>query len=208
MQLTPKDTIAVEIKGETSLASVPATGSYKIYNLAGETTFTGDLQKAMTITGTAKPYDFTLEVEFPLTEGSFIRGSQFFEFGVDVFQASSGADEGMCIEISNEIYVKYEEDKPVPPGPAFDMNCDDHGDGTFSAHVHKIVPTPITSPGCSGCDLDWYYCPRDPVRPVHSARRAPAPLLRLSLSLSLSLSVRPLTSRRYRPPALRARRAA
>ena len=162
MQLTPKDTIMVEIKGETSLASVPATGSYKIYNLAGDTTFTGDLQKAMTITGTAKPYDFTLEVEFPLTEGSFIRGSNFFEFGVDVFQASSGADEGMCIEISNEIYVKYEEDKPVPPGPAFDMNCDDHGDGTFSAHVHKIVPTPIASPGCGGCDLDWYYCPRDP----------------------------------------------
>lgn len=148
MQLKAKDTMLVEIKGETSLATVPLAGSFKIYNLAGDTTFSGDLSKAMTITGTAKPFDFTLEIEFPLTQGSFDTTSDYFEFGVDVFQASSGADEGMCIEIANVKYTKYEQNKPNPPGPAFNMLCDDNGDGTFTKHVKPDPVHLIPSPGC------------------------------------------------------------
>jgi hypothetical protein len=42
-------------------------------------------------------------------------------FGIDVFQAKSGSDEGMCIEITNPTYNAYEFATPSPP---FVTDCD------------------------------------------------------------------------------------
>lgn len=69
---------------------------------------------------------------------------------------TDAAGAAFCIEIGDNEYVTYEENKPTPP---FVMNCWDEGNGTFIPGVHPITPAPIPSPSCAapppGCDLNW-----------------------------------------------------
>ena len=54
-------------------------------------------------------------------ENCFDTSKNWFEFGIDVFQAKSGSDEGMCIEITNPTYNAYEAATLSPP---FVTDCD------------------------------------------------------------------------------------
>jgi len=153
--LTATDEITIEVKGETTLTSIPSEGSFKIYNLAGHNLYAGVLSDVMTLTGK----DFTLNITFALDAGVFAPGS-WVEWGLDIFQQKSGTDEAMCIEFADKEYLKFEENTVSPP---FVQYCKDNGDGTFTKDTIPIVNHVIPSESCSpGCDLKWYYCPRDP----------------------------------------------
>lgn len=142
--------------GETTIKKVTPDGSWRIYALNGKNMAAGVLADALTLDGSG---GFSMEVEFDVTADAIGAGG-FFEFGVDVFQQGSGSDEGMCVEVASKQYEVYEENKPSPP---FVMYCFDNGDGTFRAGTHAIHPKPIPSPPCGAlCNLNWYYCPRDP----------------------------------------------
>ena len=104
---------------------------------------------------------FTLIIDpFAFPAASSVNG--LVEFGIDIFMDKS-ADEGMCVEIANKAYIAIEKAKVSPP---FVDYCVDEGHGHFKKETIPIVPTPIVSPGClppqKTCELEWYYCPRDP----------------------------------------------
>ena len=116
---------------------------------------------ALTDVLTVNAPNFILEISFDLVAAA-IGSDGWFEFGIDVFQQKSGSDEGFCLEIASLAYTKYEEHRDQPP---FVMECKDEGNGHFIKDVHTIVPKAIPSPQCGGpdkCDLNYYYCPRDP----------------------------------------------
>jgi len=155
----------VTISGKTTITEVSPAGSYRIYSLQGDNVAAGVLTDALTLDGQG---GFTFSTTFWVTAALFDSAdSAMFEFGVDVFQQSSGSDEGMCVEVASAPYVAYEAAKPAPP---FEFLCSDAGDGQF-----RLLPTPVDmqskdvpAPSCSpppppaSAALDWYYCPRDP----------------------------------------------
>ena len=105
------DAFTVIVRGTTSMLSVPVAGSYRIYALTGGNAATGVLSDVLTIDrGT-----FVMTVPFVSTATCFDTTKDWFEFGIDVFQAKSGSDEGMCIEISNPTYNAYEFAELDPP---------------------------------------------------------------------------------------------
>jgi len=118
------DNITLHIVGTTSLKTISAAGSYRIYTLSGKNGGSGVLSDAFKITS---PGHFEASIPVTLQTASF--SGDWFEFGLDVFQAKSGSDEGMCIEIANPAYVAAEQAKPKP---AFNTLCVDNGDGHFS----------------------------------------------------------------------------
>jgi hypothetical protein len=165
--LTAGAALAVEVTGATTLTTVPIAGSYRIYGLTGGNVATGVLTDVLTLypsNGT-----FVMEITFDAAAANFLPTHVgFFEFGIDVFQEKSGTNEAMCIEVESVEYAAYEELKPSPP---FVIYCVDQGDGHFTPSVpappagSRIHPHAIASPSCNTstpCDLDWFYCPRDP----------------------------------------------
>ena len=111
------DAFTVIVRGTTSMVSVPVAGSYRIYALTGGNVATGVLTDVLVIDkGT-----FVMTIPFVAASPCFDTTKNWFEFGIDVFQAKSGSDEGMCIEISNPTYNTYEMDQPSPP---FVTDCD------------------------------------------------------------------------------------
>jgi len=111
------DAFTVIVRGTTSMESVPVAGSYRIYALTGGNAATGVLTDVLTIDrGT-----FVMTIPFIANAACFDTTKDWFEFGIDVFQAKSGSDEGMCIEISNPTYNAYEFATPSPP---FVTDCD------------------------------------------------------------------------------------
>jgi hypothetical protein len=148
------DNVTVVMTGETTITSVSASGSYRVYALSGGNVATGVLTDALTLNGK----QFTFKISFTLASGNF--KAPWFEFGIDIFQKKSGSDEGVCVEIEDIEYLTYEkEDKGHP----FQMECKDNGDGTFTPQITPLQGHPIPAPKCvEKCDLDWYYCPRDP----------------------------------------------
>jgi len=111
------DAFTVIVRGTTSMVSVPVAGSYRIYALNGGNVATGVLSDVLVIDkGT-----FVMTIPFVAASPCFDTTKNWFEFGIDVFQAKSGSDEGMCIEISNPTYNAYEMDQPSPP---FVTDCD------------------------------------------------------------------------------------
>jgi hypothetical protein len=111
------DKFEVIVRGTTSMLKVPIAGSYRIYALSGGNAATGVLTDVLTIDrGT-----FVMKIPFTATAPCFDTSKNWFEFGIDVFQAKSGSDEGMCIEISNPTYNTYETNLLNPP---FVTDCD------------------------------------------------------------------------------------
>ena len=114
-------------------------------------------------------FSFTMTIPFTIAPANFNpTHAGFFEFGIDVFQMKSGSDEAMCIEVESVEYASYER---LKPSPAFVFYCTDGGDGKFTPSVPAppigaaMVTHHISSPSCNetkACDLDWFYCPRDP----------------------------------------------
>jgi hypothetical protein len=135
------DKITVHVNGTTSLTSVPVSGSYRIYTLSGHNDDTGVLSDVMTI---PSPGHFELTIPVDVVAGCF--SGDWFEFGLDVFQAKSGSDEGMCIEIANPAYVAYQQAKPAP---AFNMYCEDHGGGHFTKeNMPDGIPEKVSPVEC------------------------------------------------------------
>jgi hypothetical protein len=111
------DAFTVIVRGTTSMLSVPVAGSYRIYALTGGNVATGVLTDVLAIDkGT-----FVMTIPFIAASPCFDTSKNWFEFGIDVFQAKSGSDEGMCIEISNPTYNAYETATLSPP---FVTDCD------------------------------------------------------------------------------------
>jgi hypothetical protein len=54
---------------------------------------------------------FTLHTEFAVTKALFGEIRTDFEFGLDVFQKSSGSDEGMCIQVESDVFVSEAQAK-------------------------------------------------------------------------------------------------
>jgi len=123
--LAAKDQVRLLVNGTTSLSEVPHYGTFVIYELSGGEIMQGELRKNnyMTITPVAgeKWSKFALDIPFTLAAGAF--QTPYFEIGLDIFQGSQGDNEGMCIEVANPPYVKYEQDKPSPPGKPFVQVC-------------------------------------------------------------------------------------
>lgn len=111
------DGFTVIVRGKTSMTKVPIAGSYRIYALSGGNAATGVLSDVLVIDrGT-----FVMTIPFTATTNMFDVNKDWFEFGIDVFQAKSGSDEGMCIEITNPTYNAYEFATLNPP---FVTDCD------------------------------------------------------------------------------------
>ena len=133
------------VNGTTQLRSIPAAGTFRIYDLAGHNIGTGVLSAAMTLYNCgANGCYFGFQTAFTANTGCFTPSPQnWFEFGLDIFQESGGSDEGaarraadavgarwrdhartparvraaFCIEIANDNYVQYEEASQIPsPG--------------------------------------------------------------------------------------------
>jgi hypothetical protein len=154
-KLVSGNTINIEVKGVTVLTSIPTSGSFRIYDLAGKNMYAGVLSDVMSLSGK----DFVLNITFQLDPGAFAPVN-WLEWGLDVFQDKSGTNEAMCIEFADTEYLVHEENTVSPP---FVDYCVDNGDGTFRNQTIAIKGNPIPAPVCHGtCDLDWYYCPRDP----------------------------------------------
>ena len=152
VDLKPGHTAQVQITGITTITSVSASASYRVYALDGKNMAFGVLANAFILTGNG---GFVFTPSFEITADA-IGSNGFVEFGIDVFQEKSGTDEGMCVQLASKPYVEYVESRPSPP---FQMQCRDLGNGHFIPDVHRIVPTPIASPSCGtqACDLE-YYC--------------------------------------------------
>jgi hypothetical protein len=111
------DGFTIIVRGTTSMEKVPIAGSYRIYALTGGNVATGVLTDVLKIDrGT-----FVMTIPFTASENCFDTSKNWFEFGIDVFQAKSGSDEGMCIEITNPTYNAYEAATLSPP---FVTDCD------------------------------------------------------------------------------------
>lgn len=151
--------LRIDVTGTTEIPKVPVAATWRIYDMAGHNAATGLLSDVLHLDGKG---GFFMSIDhFAFPAASLANG--MVEFGIDVFMDKS-ADEGMCVEIANKKYIAMEEAKVDPP---FVDYCVDEGHGTFKKETIKIVPTPIESPGCgppppARCQLDWYYCPRDP----------------------------------------------
>lgn len=116
-KITAGDGFRVTVRGTTSMKTVPTAGSYRIYALAGGNVATGVLTDVLVIDkGT-----FVMTIPFTAGATMFDLKKDWFEFGIDVFQAKSGSDEGMCIEITNPTYNAYEFATLSPP---FVTDCD------------------------------------------------------------------------------------
>ena len=116
-KITAGDGFKVTVRGTTSMETVPVAGSYRVYALAGGNVATGVLTDVLVIDkGT-----FVMTIPFTAGATMFDLKKDWFEFGIDVFQAKSGSDEGMCIEITNPTYNAYEFATPSPP---FVTDCD------------------------------------------------------------------------------------
>jgi len=132
------DHIRLVVNGTTQIRTVPVDGSYRIYDIAGHNVVGGALSDAMTITSCVEEgCYFSVVVDFELPAEAFTPQG-WMEFGLDVFQKSSGSDEGFCVEIANVAYVNYEETHPQPP-PGFDTYCRDMGWGHFQKETIKEI---------------------------------------------------------------------
>jgi hypothetical protein len=131
------DSITVEMVGKTTLKEVPTAGSYRVYALKGGNVDAGVLADALTVSGGS----FVFKATFKVSEALFQSAQQtnMFEFGVDVFQSSSGSNEGVCVEVASKDYVAAEVARV---DPKFELMCDDNGDGTFTK---LATPKPVVS---------------------------------------------------------------
>jgi len=153
--LKPGDKITLVMTGVTSWKEVPAA-NYIIYDAAGNNMASGDLAKAMVITGNK----FTLTV--PITLDAATACGKMFEFGIDLFYDKAHGDpEGMCVQVSSKEYFKQASGKSD-----FALDCKDNGDGTWTPESSTVVGHPLPAPSCSApknnCTLNWFYCPNDP----------------------------------------------
>jgi hypothetical protein len=87
--------------------------------------------------------DFEADIAFTLTSDSF--AGAWFEFGLDVFQAKSGSDEGMCIEVANPAYVQSQQNNP---NKKFVTDCTDMGGGHFVDARPDGVPEVVKPVTC------------------------------------------------------------
>jgi len=134
------DNVTLHLNGTTSLKSIPVAGSYRIYSLAGKNAGGGVLADDFKMTGVD-----TFEGTVPITLTTDMFVGEFFELGLDVFQAKSGSDEGMCIEIANPAYVASEQAKQQP---AFNADCIDKGGGHFASKLPDGVPETVNTVQC------------------------------------------------------------
>ena len=77
--LTVGDKISVEVRGSTTMKSVPVAGSFRIYNLQGGNMFAGVLADTLTLSGN----NFVFKTSFTLDSGAFATG-RWVEWGLDI----------------------------------------------------------------------------------------------------------------------------
>lgn len=142
--IKPGDHLRLTVNGTTQIKTVPVDGSYRIYDIAGHNVVGGALTDAMTIYECVEEgCYFGVVVDFVLPAAAFTEQG-WMEFGLDVFQKSSGSDEGFCVEVANQAYVTYEQTHPQPP-PGFDTYCKDEGWGHFKK---ETIPEIIWDAKC------------------------------------------------------------
>jgi len=154
--IIPNSAVTVTVLGTTKLQSIPIEGTYKIYDMAGHNAASGLLTDVAKLDGRGG-FRFDINFAFP---SSSISGDEV-EFGIDIFMDKS-SDEGFCVEVANRNYIA---DVSAKAEPKFEWYCEDEGQGHFVRKNVPITTAPIPSEECSAggqCELDWYYCPRDP----------------------------------------------
>jgi hypothetical protein len=110
-KVTLGSSIRAKLTGKTSLKAVPVGGSYRVYSLQGQNVAAGPLDGALEISGGS----FTLDVGFTASAALFNTNDKTrFEFAVDVFQAKSGSDEGMCVQVASTPYMNDMRAKASP----------------------------------------------------------------------------------------------
>lgn len=150
---------------QQALPEVKSFMTYRMYDLGGHNMeATGLLSDILELHA-----DGTFEARVPFANeaGNFDYERGHYKFVLDIFMEEEGTHEATCIEVENiELCAELsrKDDRYV-------MNCEDNGDGTFTP-ANPPIPlpcTPIDAPECkpptppaADCDLEWWYCPRDP----------------------------------------------
>lgn len=165
------DRVRLTVNGTTSIRTIPASGSYKLYALSGHNLAAGVLADALTLSDCGdKGCHFGFAVDVTVTPDCFNAAAGWFEvshrahtrlimicflaglahcalydqFGLDVFQKKSGTDEGFCIEVANPTYVNYLQTSHQPP-PGFVQLCKDEGWGHY---INDTLPDIVTRADC------------------------------------------------------------
>jgi len=152
--------------GMTTITNVSEIASYKVYGISGGNVGSGELAArhgnyldgpkglgaSLELNFLRKPGQFRLQIPHLLTAASFDEsGTQFVNFGIDIFLTGKYVEEGMCVQLANAAYAKHESAK-LP----FEMECKDNGDGTFTKGVqpnalHKLGGCNEFHKECDGC---------------------------------------------------------
>jgi len=133
------DTVTMIVHGTTKIKAVPSSGTYKVYDGAGKNAAQGILSDVMTIDASSGA--FTIKVSGIVLDASSVQGD-VIEWGLDIFQDKSGSNEGMCVQVASDAYVKMVQPKASPP---FVTYCADQGHGVF---VKKTIPDPVHTAQC------------------------------------------------------------
>jgi len=123
-------------KGTSSVTAISPSATYKVYDQDGKNMAQGVLDDVMTLDGT----QFTVKVPMTL-DASAVQGD-LVEWGLDIFLGKGGSDEGMCVQVASDAYVKMVQPKVSPP---FVTYCADEGNGNF---VEKTIPDIVHDAMC------------------------------------------------------------
>jgi len=155
--------------GETTLKEVPVSASYKVYGVDGKNVASGALPArhgiyndgpkglgaSLELNFENKPNQFRLQVPLIVQADNFdeTTGTQWVNFGIDVFLEPSGTHEAICVQVANEAYATTISKRA---SPAFEMLCEDNGDGTFTPGAVPDVLHPLGGCNefgkqCDGC---------------------------------------------------------
>jgi len=156
--------------GQTTLKTVPPHATYKVYGLDGKNVAQGPLPArhgiwndgphglgaSLELDFEKKPGQFRLQIPLkPATNnyGDDGKGHQWVNFGIDVFLEGSGTHEGICVQVSNHAYATAISSKVTP---AFETECKDNGDGTWTPGkqqdvIHNLGGCNEFGKECDGC---------------------------------------------------------
>jgi len=156
--------VQMTVTGVTTLESVPASGSYKVYNREGHNLGGGSLD-GLTVSGGKFHFNVALTLDAASATAPIV------DWGLDIFLDHGGSKEAMCIGVASAEYI--EDQKKGSEG--FVDYCKDNGDGTFTKETLNPAPTAKVDitwakgspcgpppPPPKQCSLDWFYCPKDP----------------------------------------------
>jgi len=158
------------VVGTTTMKTVPASATFKVYGVDGHNVAQGKFaaRKGIYTDGPLgkgaslelgfenKPGQFRLQIPLLPTAGNFaaVQGGQWVNFGIDVFLEPQNTMEGMCVQVANHMYAEYMAHNS---SQAFEMECKDNGDGTFTRHtvqpdvLHPLGGCNEFGKECDGC---------------------------------------------------------